>query len=49
LVLAFQELKADTIALVLVDGDFEHLIFPVTPNQTGDNDASEETESSDEE
>jgi DNA polymerase-3 subunit beta len=48
-VLAFRELKADTIALVLVDGDFEHLIFPVTPNQTGDNDASEETESSDEE
>jgi DNA polymerase III sliding clamp (beta) subunit (PCNA family) len=43
--LSFRELKADTIALVLVDGGFEHLIFPVAPNQAGDNNAIEEAES----
>jgi DNA polymerase-3 subunit beta len=35
-IISFRELKENTIALVLVDGGFEHLIFPVTPNATPD-------------
>lgn len=46
--LSFRELRDDAVALVVVDGGFEHLIFPVAPNETeetvADEDGSEEDE-----
>ena len=44
IVLAFREVKADTVALVLVDGNFEHLIFPAIPNKSDDVETNETNE-----
>ena len=40
--LAFREVRADTVALVLIDGEFEHLIFPAIPNKSDDVESNEE-------
>jgi DNA polymerase III sliding clamp (beta) subunit (PCNA family) len=40
--LAFREVRADTVALVLIDGEFEHLFFPAFPNKSDDVESNEE-------